>query len=345
MVVSKKSAQLKQIYSVLAGLLVLVALFFISLALSKYFLKNTTGQFDEIIAKKDYQAFAVFAKSRGPAKTYDLLKKKFSQNEPQAHDFAHTIGIVAHELQGLKGLSLCDTAFNYGCHHGFMESFLSQNGIEQISQIEQACQELGIIHSPSCLHGIGHGVMIDSAYDLNTALSSCRLLTDFAQSYCFDGVFMERVVGSMLTAENRITMTPETLQVPCRDIDQFYKNLCWRNQVIAWFVYFKGDTPSIGSQCLQIEPEFRRTCLESLGHNITMTGSQDPNSLTNLCRVLPDNAVSDECLVGVIKELMFEGKPPQIAENLCSQISPANRQYCFSLFAELRAQYRERFGR
>lgn len=323
---------------------VLLVLLFVSSALANYFTKSSLETFQKLVAAKDYQGLEKFTKQNGVNKTYDLVKKRFPNNDPSAHDFAHVVGIVAYQVDGMDGLSHCDTAYNYGCFHGFMESFVAQNGIEQIPQIESACFGLGDLHAPSCLHGIGHGVMIDSGYDLAKGLKGCHLLQNQSQIYCFDGVFMERIVQSMQAPEKRFLPTEATLDYPCGEVAYIYKSQCWRNQVTVWFSFFGGESRNAGQRCLRIEAEFVPMCLESVGLNIAMQAPKSADAVAGACAFIPENIVADSCVIGVVKELMFENKSPELAASLCNYVSVSSRDGCHLLFGQLKEDSKMRFG-
>lgn len=298
---------------------------------------NTPAQ----TAAADFENFANYTKKVGVETAYRVLKEKYPNNQPQAHDLAHIIGIVAYEKSGMQGLKICDTAYNYGCYHGFIEAFLAKNDLALVVQIEKACFDLGSLHSPSCLHGIGHGVMIARSYNLDLALEDCDRLQTQSQIYCHDGVFMERITGSMQKDKQKSPVIKENLNFPCDSIASKYQKQCWRNQPAAWIAYFQNNISKTGSQCLAIVPEFQDTCLESLGFLIAMNTQDDAAQIKNLC-TFQNGQVSDTCLTGVIRELMFEGKSPKLAQNLCQYASMP--QNCLNLFEGLLEEYNLRFG-
>lgn len=310
---------------------------------------NSTADFRKIVSTKNIQGFTEFTKKLDPPKTYELLKKVFPANDADAHDFAHIIGIVAHDSNGIKGLSVCDTAYNYGCYHGFIEAFIAKNGVKKVAVIEEGCIALGTVHAPSCLHGIGHGVMVDASYKLDPALENCSILKTTSRIYCWDGVFMERIVGSMLTTDKRQVLTEATLGEPCNSVKTGYREQCWRNQVSAWFQFFGENTKKVGLQCSLIEREYQKTCFESLGLLVTITVGENAPALISSCQVLANpptgGQVSDDCLIGAIKELLFEGKNPTIAQTLCNSVSSQNRPYCLQVYSDHLAQSQARFGR
>ena len=303
--------------------------------------KNTSS---EIFADKSFSSYADYAKQNGPQKAYQLLKENFPENNPTAHDFAHVIGISAYEQLGPAGLKICDTAYNYGCYHGFIEAFLVEKGTSAIADIEKSCLALGNVHSPSCLHGIGHGVLAGRSYKLTEALKDCDIMNQSTRIYCWDGVFMERVTGSMQDPKDRFSLSESNLLEPCDKIANIYKDQCWRNQVTSWLTFFKRDTKEVGLMCKKIEKEHQATCFESIGLANVMTAQEDQIKLLDLCKILPDGIFSDDCLMGELKEILFEGKSQNIAQNLCNYVAPQTKEKCLALFNQHYRDSMIRFG-
>ena len=351
--VLKDLNQFKNPFFFLPILLVIFVLF--SLLLLPQFKKDDSKievdqkKIDLIFATSDTRAFTELTGEIGPQIAYEIIKAKYPNNDAAAHDFAHIIGIVAHDQKGMENLKVCDTAYNYGCYHGFIEAFIAKNTVAKVSGIEDGCIALGPVHAPSCLHGIGHGVMVDASYNLGTALENCSVLKKTSQIYCWDGVFMERIVGSMLVEKDKIKITQETLRDPCDSVKITYKEQCWRNQVSAWLPFFQGNTKEVGKQCSLIESQYQKTCFESLGLLVTITVGESREALISSCQVLPTSPaggqISDDCLIGAMKELLFEGKKPDIAAHLCDAVSAPNRNYCLATYADHLAQSQARFGR
>lgn len=305
--------------------------------------RNQAPSLDQtVFQKKEFQEFEKFTRKAGVQKAYEVLKNHYPNNDVDAHDFAHVVGLIAYEQEGARGLGICDTAYNYGCSHGFIEGFLIERGIGSVGEIEQSCIELGPVHTPSCLHGIGHGLMINSSYQLDGALADCDRLKESSRLYCWDGTFMERIIGSMQSAESRLKISAETLNQPCDSVKEIYKQQCWRNQVTSWFEFFKNDTQKILSQCTKIENEFQQICFESIGLINVMNAKENVSQLVSFCAITNDFLI-DSCLIGELKELLFEGKNPQSAQSLCGYVSKQNSQSCLNLYNQLFTEFQIRF--
>ncbi|MBI2594187.1 hypothetical protein HYW39_00655 [Candidatus Curtissbacteria bacterium] len=298
---------------------------------------------EAVFADKTYASFEKLAKEKGIEVAYSLLKEKFPANQAAAHDFAHVVGLASFEKKGPSGLSVCDAAYNYGCYHGFIEGFLVKKGPEAIVEIEKSCLALGSVHAPSCIHGIGHGVLAYRSYKLDEALMDCDVQKENTRIYCWDGVFMERITGSMQNPKDRPILTETTLNQPCDSIAYIYKKNCWRNQVAAWFIYFQNNPQKVGARCSLIEPEFQEVCFENIGFTNVMSAAENRDLLIGWCQI-ENGRISDSCIIGEMKELLFEGKSPQLAQSLCIIISPQKQQDCHQQFQLHFAEYQTRFG-
>ncbi len=297
----------------------------------------------EIFKTKDFPAFEAYTKQNGAKKAYEVLKTYFKNNEPDAHDFAHVIGNVAAQDNDIDGIKICDNYYNYGCYHGFMQIYLKNHGTAAVSDMEKSCLSLGEVNAPSCLHGIGHGLMMESFYDLGGALKNCGILKRDTQTYCFDGVFMERIIGSMLPGDKKLKIDQTSLLEPCRSVDSVYKKMCWRNQVSVWYSYFAKDTAKVASYCASLLQDYWQICFESIGLlNVQQIGN-DSQKLVGACKIVDDVAYND-CLAGEVKELLFEGKSPDVARDLCSFATGSFRESCLSVFEQMFRDFQARFG-
>lgn len=296
----------------------------------------------EIFESKNYSGFEDWAKRNGAKVAYLALKSYFKANETDAHDFAHVVGFVAVDESDIDGIKVCDNFYNYGCYHGFIQIYLQKHGVSSVVDMEKSCLSLGQVSAPSCLHGIGHGLMMEASYTLTSALKNCELLQIGGRTYCFDGVFMERIAGSMLPQDKKLKIEQDNLFDPCNNINKIYGRECWRNQVAVWFSYFSQDPVKIGSYCASLEKEYWETCFETLGLLLIQNKSADLNQLISACQIV-DKTAHDFCIVGEVKELLFEGKDVNLAYSLCSYVTDYLRQKCFSTYAEMFAEYQQRF--
>ena len=184
--------------------------------------------------------------------------------------------------------------------------------------------------------------MINSSYNLNPALKDCDRLKESSRIYCWDGVFMERIIGSMQSKDARPKVTDSNLDQPCNTIEKTYANQCWRNQVTVWFQFYQSQTGKILAKCAALETDYGQTCQESVGLTNVRSAQENLSQLLSSCSQT-SNQLADYCLIGELKELLFEDKSPQVAQSLCGYVSQKNSQICQQQFNLHFAQYQLRF--
>ncbi len=330
---------LKNLPLIIVSMLIFWAIFFLKTTI------NSQNNLDQaIFDNQNYQEFENFVKKNGVKKAYSILKEKYPDNDAAAHNFAHIVGFEALRQESMAGLEICDNLYNYGCYHGFVEVYLKQSGIASVKDIENTCQRLGTVHTPSCIHGIGHGVMVTDSYDIEKALTDCDILDKPSRIYCWDGAFMERITGSMLGDDYKLEIDSSNIDEPCVSIEEIYREQCFRNQVTVWYSYYQNNIGKIASRCLSIRDSYQKTCFESIGLMNVMAAAGDPQRIIINCLTLNTDAL-DFCFIGSLKESLFEGKDPQIARSYCAYVSPKHRRECEDVYGSHLQQFNARFGK
>ena len=146
----------------------------------------------------------------------------------------------------------CDSSL----HHGIIENFLVQQIIlndvkPQDIQVSNACDifEDRLINL-ECAHGMGHGLVQLSDYDLEWAANRCdefKILE--LKQVCYRGVFMENVVSII---DGRGVYDNNDPYFPCNVLDDRHAQVCYQ--------YHAGIIATLASEnvfdsCDKIEPE------------------------------------------------------------------------------------------
>ena len=155
---------------------------------------------------------------------------------------------------------------------------------------------------------------------------------------------MERVIGSMILDKSTIALRADDLKNPCNTVDEKYQEQCYRNQVTSWSIFFKGDVSKIGAQCTAIEKKLQAQCFESIGYQNVMNVGEKEGQLVTLCGTITDSYGHNRCLIGEMKELLFEGKSPQLASRICGYIMDNQTLECSDNYSRGLTDYRSRFG-
>lgn len=268
------------------------------------------------------------------------------------HDFVHRIGRLTAKKEGLNpdGFFLCPVDYNYGCQHGFFEQALVEEP-DAVKAAETVCDEKLMADKPLkflfyCYHGVGHGVMMAKAYDLDASLAVCDEFTQESQrSGCQQGVFMEAVVGYMNGTAKREGVFSETNRLaPCDRLDARFQYQCFINlggYLAASGGRGPGAVERATAPCLKAGPTNVRPCLASVGLTSTNPGWQaalTPNyeegetakNGAAICAHFP-TGYQDECVTAGIDNLaQFDRGDTTRMVQFCQQVMAEFQAICFS---------------
>lgn len=304
--------------------------------------KITKADFLKLNANKKQQQLKELTKKDGVEKTWVFLKEVFKDqvgSEGEIHDLAHLLGSLIFDDKGLSGLKLCDSAFAFGCFHGFLDKAFSDS-LDKLNEAQKSCEQIGQgISGPvaSCIHGIGHGVA--SFYrtaDINNSLKSCDGLTQGAQ-YCYDGVFMEFARNSQASLYKQ-----DNPLYPCDSIDQKYVFSCGRNQVRVMMDRLKLTFAEIAKICVDSSnADFKKACFNALGFDAVVHFSANDQLILSSCSKIIDDGGKAECIKAASGELIFQNISgwQQASVKLCQGLSPDTQKDCFTYIEQIKKDY------
>jgi hypothetical protein len=180
-----------------------------------------------------------------------------------------------------------------------------------------------------CKHGLGHGLMIQTGYDLPLALATCgRLATGWDEVACSGGVFMEN-------ATTRFGYRSPWLDdadplAPCNEISESGKRSCYLRAAVRILEFHENDFAEAARTCLGLARHWARACLRGYGREVVGEARYVPTKIMSLCRLA--GAQQGDCLYGAARTVADRSGSKGIgrAAKLCS-ISPADqRDACFS---------------
>lgn len=281
------------------------------------------------------------------------------------HAYAHAIGISAYSGDEDVGevFARCTPAFQSGCYHGVVQAYFTQYQRERGSDLEpEAVNALCRAHREDesdrwllfqCAHGMGHGMLMITAYHLPTALEGCDLVRDpWERDSCYGGVFMENIVQETmphhttgrpelahaggggdhgaghqaghhghLTSEHFPALKRDDLLYPCSVLDDRYLVACYQMQTSA-ILHFNGSDVGNAAQVCQKAPEpYRPVCFQSLGRDVSSITLQDHEKAMRLCALTPD-AYEPWCTIGYTKNLVDVTADPADGFAYCRLLPP-----------------------
>lgn len=239
------------------------------------------------------------------------------------HQLAHQIGRETAATFGKEAAAFlrCPMSdFNGGCQHGFFEHVLGE-AATPAAAAESICaslDEASFAHKYRyyCYHGVGHGLLMAHAYDLDAALKVCNALDALLkQDGCWQGVFMENAnAGAQGIARVGMFSVADPL-APCRTITEAYRWQCYLNHGGYLVHVLQGSFPRAVEACLtEPNPRWRSACVQSLGLLISnpvwqhvVANSAEPADTVSValtaCEQAPPTARQD-CLIGALDNIM-----------------------------------------
>ena len=318
-------------------------------------LESVYAELDLGCPSDDFTCLAGFFREEtglyGPTLAIDLLFRlrddaRVSPNVDE-HQLGHHIGRQTAESFGVNEYAflLCPmAALNGGCQHGFFEFVLGKT-TTSAEAADLICSSLDESYSAKfrfyCYHGVGHGVMMATAYDLDRALSMCDTFLGLtAQDGCWQGVFMENVNAGMRGAAREGIFSTSDPLAPCNGVAEKYQHECYVNHAGYLMSYFDDDIRSASAACLQAAEAFIGSCLQSIGLMVTnplwqpdlledVAGKEFVQIAWELCMQFPA-AWRDQCVLGGIDNIHnFDVFDLTRAISFCDAVDPEYRELCY----------------
>ncbi|MDP2735853.1 MAG: hypothetical protein Q8P12_06625 [bacterium] len=96
------------------------------------------------------------------AKERFLKEHEQRKDERLSHELAHWLGAQYYLAEGREGVRFCDETAGFGCFHGFYGMAFAN---EQDNFLKSASEFCGLdedrVRFAECVHGIGHGVLVN----------------------------------------------------------------------------------------------------------------------------------------------------------------------------------------
>ncbi len=258
----------------------------------------------------DNASLKKYIQEYGPKATIQQLNV-LSSRYGSCHNQAHVAGRISYELMGDKAFKECGAECHSGCYHGATEAYFKEHGTANLSQnLNTLCgSELNGFFSHQCVHGIGHGLMAWTDYDIFEALKSCDLL-DKRQDSCWTGVFMENIVGG-LTDKNDTTghftkYLSNDPQYPCTIVDEKYKSSCYFLQTSRMVQLVGGDFSKVAAECLKVPAVYQYVCFSSMGRDVGGVNIKNPAGSIKACSYAPVGTLRTACLLGAAQDSFWD---------------------------------------
>lgn len=296
---------------------------------------NPTGDAGELRALTQFWEDTI--KEMGAEGAYASFKEQSPLSKTLTeHSQAHAFGEALYETEGLSGLKICDTTFDFGCYHSFFGVAVNKEGIESLPQLSASCSEkyAEVDKNLPCQHGIGHGLLVYTDYPhILQALTLCETISESLLGGCTSGVFMEYNFHTIdeSKGEGFFREKGDDLYAPCNTLPARFQPSCYFEQVQWWQATFKGDFKYIGELCGVFEESSENflACYNGIGNYVAAQAHNDISKIVELCSLMDTQEKRSRCHEGaswlVRSAPGMEGK----VEELCAVLVEPYRSECF----------------
>jgi cytochrome c553 len=284
------------------------------------------------------QAFGNLTFSDGPKPALTRLQSMITSNNAVAsdcHRIAHRMGSAALTRFDdrvapafIAGTPVCAS----GYYHGIVErAFLGQPTHKLDIVARQLCSDPQIAGQRflayQCIHGLGHGLMIYTGYDLPGSLKTCDgLRSGFDRVSCSGGVFMENFNSSYGVTSKYLRKNDPIY--PCNDVQERHKLYCYLLVTANILRLTNYDQKKTADACRRSEPGWVDTCYESFGRDVSGIAGEDERKALASCRLA--KSYQGDCLYGVAREIVNADATPARGARFCSQAPVRYRARCYS---------------
>ena len=293
------------------------------------------------------QAFANIAYEEGPGAALDEFRQLTARNRAvfvNCHQIAHMIGaggLLRFEGNVGKAFAEGNSTCGSGYYHGLLQWKLAGVRASQVGGVaREVCNDPAIKTNGftyyQCDHGLGHGLMLYTAYDLPQALRFCHELeTNFDQTSCTGGVFMENLSSSFGVKTN--WLDKKNLLYPCNSkvVSESDKTYCYTIVAERILPAVGFDWKRTADWCRRSEPGWADECFQSFGRSVASatrsTGRITIGAAAGRMQTLCHKAGSGEqdCITGAVVDVLNNNPSDLTAKGFCAGVSDAFRGTCY----------------
>ena len=281
-----------------------------------------------------------FIEEFGPSNALMVLKAIEIETNGDCHNRAHEAGRVAYELFGPAAFALASHECQSGGFHGATEALFASRGTANLAEdVAALCSGAAnpfIRHQ--CLHGIGHGIMAWSNYELHQSLELCDSVpVSLDQQSCYSGVFMENVVGGLSGLMGHTTeyLRPEDPVYPCDVVADKYQADCYFYQTSHMLRVLDYDLAAVARICAEAPTGSVHHCFGSYGRDAASFAHNDPATSIEYCRYAPTVDQDAACTRGAVQNGFWEKTGAPRAVQYCALLDddpashPVIREVCY----------------
>ena len=298
-------------------------------------LSECRGQEDQTCYE---QALANRVYEDGPLPALTLLARQMERDPAVAtgcHRIAHAMGgaaLVRFDDDVGKAFAEGDAVCSSGYYHGILEHAFAGVSDEELGQKARDLCTGGVLRTDpflafQCTHGLGHGLMIHTGYDLPLALDTCDQLGDpVSMDACQSGTFMENFTTFYEVSSE--WLRDDDPIYPCNDVAEARKYACYILVTARILPEVNWSWRRAAKVCRQSERDWVYVCYRSFGRDAISTNAYDQRVARRLCRLAED--MENECVLSVALHIANEERGVRGATRFCRGTPAGMRGDCFA---------------
>lgn len=270
----------------------------------------------------------------------DLASRDVAVNS-ESHRMAHDLGRHALLAYGTiqRAMENCSYKVFAGCFHGALQAHF-EGGKLNPSELQGLCPSDNAFRQYTCLHGMGHGLLLATKHQLNESLGLCDLLASYyAQGSCHGGVFMENLVGYLDAQRGAghvhegdhtpvFVVDPSNPMYPCDVVKENHRTSCWLLQTSFILHFNRGDFRDAAATCTKVPKPHDDTCFRSLGRDAAPYTNRDVPRAMEHCGHAPGIGRA-LCVRGFVAESVLNYATPEAGISVCKQVPEQDKPPCY----------------
>jgi hypothetical protein len=285
------------------------------------------------------QGFGNLAYHEGPKTALTLFNRRRVTEKTVAadcHRIAHIIGSASllffrgNVAQTYAhGSASCTSGYYHGILERAFTNVFSEQGLIRVAR--KLCRGAGVRRRGfldyQCDHGLGHGLMIQTGYDLPMALAVCHgLQTRWDEVSCTGGAFMEN--GSTLYGFRSPWLKKDDPLYPCQRVLLRNRGSCYLRVTTQILRRNHFDFEQTVQECRSLQSRWRLYCFRSYGRDAEHYVGGKIKSTLRLCRLT--GGWEGQCLYGAARTLADRDGKTSLASRLCRSADRRHQPGCFA---------------
>jgi hypothetical protein len=287
------------------------------------------------------QAFGNVAYRNGPKAAFRQIEAKLADNrlvQIDCHRIVHFIGSAAlarYDQNVARAFASGSALCAAGYYHGILERAFA--GARTRSELAEFARSLCVgtdirrrgFLDYQCRHGLGHGLMIQSGYDLPLASSTCaRLASRWDEIACLGGVFMENATTRF--GFRSPWLRDDAPLYPCGAMPARSRPSCYSRAPYRVLELNGRDFPNAATMCRRLAQKWSTPCFRGFGREVFGKARHKPEKMVSLCRLAWPR--QGDCLYGAARAISDSQGIAGVkrAAMLCKRVSPDVRGKCWA---------------